>query len=266
MLTISHAISNSDSESSLIPFITAGYPNLDATRHIVELLDSQGVQAIEIGLPYSDALADGFVIQESSRVALQEKTYLGQVLQLVNVLSKNIETPIIIFTYLNLVLSQGIEIFMQRIAESGVKGLVVPDLPLEESDYFIAIAGYYDIELILFVAPSSSDKRIHEIILKAPGCIYLVSSYGVTGTRDYIDPNIKYLVNRIKSLSDKQIILGFGISNELQVNQIVSSDLHIDAIVMGTAFINKIKQAHNEGDYTSVGLFCSRLKGAMICN
>jgi tryptophan synthase alpha chain len=264
MLTISRAISNLNLKTALIPFITAGYPNLDATLEVIRLLDQHGVHAIELGVPYSDALADGFVIQESSRIALMQKTYIDQVLQLVNTLDSTIKAPIIIFTYLNPVLSKGAEVFIQEIARAGVKGLVMPDLPLEEADYFISLCSYYDIELILFVSPSSSPERINEIVLKAPGCIYLVSSYGVTGKRgDGIDTSVIGSIKRIKSLCSKPIMLGFGISNEHQVASIMSSGLSIDAVVMGTAFIEQIKVSYMNNNYDNLDLFCTKLKNAI---
>ncbi len=263
MLAISDAISNTNLKSALIPFITAGYPNLETTARVIDILDSQGVQAIELGVPYSDALADGIVIQESSRVALSQKTYVDKVLKLVHRLSSKIKAPIIIFTYLNPILSKGIEVFIKEIAQSGAKGLVIPDLPLEESDYFIAVCNYYDIELILFVSPSSSDQRIKEIALKAPGCIYLVSSYGVTGARKYIELGIQNIVKKVKMYSDKRIMLGFGISNEDHVAKIMNFDLTIDAIVMGTAFVNQIKNSYSSNSYDELNIFCNKLKNAM---
>lgn len=263
MLAISNAISGTDLKSALVPFITAGYPNIDITSKVINLLDKQGVQAIELGIPYSDALADGIVIQESSRIALEKKTYIDQVLNIVRNVSKSIKAPIIIFTYLNPILCKGINLFIQEIAESGAKGLVIPDLPLEEADYFIAVCNYYQIELILFVSPASSDKRIREIVLKAPGCIYLLSSYGVTGLRNGIESNIQNLVKKIKNISNKCVMLGFGISNENQVADIMNSNLQIDAIVMGSAFINQITCSYKDDDYNNLNLFCMRVKQAM---
>lgn len=263
MLTISDAISNTDLKSALIPFITAGYPSLDVTAKVVELLDSKGVEVIELGVPYSDALADGVAIQESSKVALEKKTYLDQVLELVHILNGKIQAPIIVFTYLNPVLSKGIQTFVKEMAQAGAKGLIIPDLPLEETDYLISICNYYKIELILFVSPSSSDRRIRDIALKAPGCIYLVSSYGVTGLRDCIEIDVQSVVNKIRLHSDKRIMLGFGISNELQVAEIMSFDLNVDAIVMGTAFINKIKSSCSINNYDNLSLFCDKIKSKM---
>ena len=263
MLAISTVISNTDLKSALIPFVTAGYPNLNITAEVVQLLDCHGVQAIELGVPYSDALADGLVIQESSRVALEQETYLDQVMGCANMLNKKIKAPIIIFTYLNPILSKGAEVFVREIARTGVKGLVIPDLPLEETEYFIALCTYYNIELILFVAPSSSSRRVRKIVQKAPGCIYLVSSYGVTGAKDDVDTSVYSIVDLIRSISDKPIILGFGISNDLQVTKIMKSNLDISAIVIGTAFINQIKNSYNDRGYNSLSLFCYKLMNAM---
>lgn len=263
MLIISNAISANNSKPALVPFVTAGYPNLDVTMEVIALLDQQGVQAIELGIPYSDALADGTVIQESSQIALAQKTYVDKVLNLVKAISPIIKAPIIIFTYLNPILSIGIELFVKEIAQSGAKGLVVPDLPLEESDYFITVCTHYSIELILFVSPSSSYQRIQKIVMKAPGCIYLVSSYGVTGTKDHIAINIQDLVEKIKLTSNKRVMLGFGISNEAQVASIAGSNLGIDAVVIGTAFINHIKYSYSENSYNRLNMFCNRLKDAI---
>lgn len=263
MLTISNAISNTSLKSALIPFITAGYPNLRVTSKVINLLDKQGVHAIELGIPYSDALADGILIQESSRIALEQKVYINQILTLVKQLSKNISAPIIIFTYLNPILSRGIDTFIREIAESGAKGLVIPDLPLEESDYFIAISNYYNIELILFISPASPEARIQEIILKAPGCIYLVSSYGVTGLRQRLGENLYQLVQKIKNNTNKRIMLGFGISNEQQVSEIMKYNLNVDAIVMGSAFIREITYSYNNNNYEHLNLFCQKIKNAM---
>ena len=264
MFAISDALSNTNLKSALIPFITAGYPNISVTSEIISMLDREGVQAIELGIPYSDALADGPLIQESSRIALEHKISMSQILALVHRLSARIKAPIIIFTYLNPVLSKGIEIFIREIAVAGAQGLVIPDLPVEESDYFIAICNYYNVELILFVSPATSFERVQQILLKAPGCIYLVSSYGVTGLRASLKEDLLSLVTRIKTLSNKRIMLGFGISSDKQVSTIVKKyNSYIDAIVIGSAFIKEIKYGYEHQDYQSVSLFCQKIKKAM---
>nr|YP_009502205.1 tryptophan synthase alpha subunit [Porolithon onkodes]ASB29806.1 tryptophan synthase alpha subunit [Porolithon onkodes] len=263
MLTISKAILNTNLKSSLVPFITAGYPSLSATSKLIHLLDAQGVNAIELGIPYSDALADGPVIQESSRVALNQKVYFEKILELVNQECSTIQAPIIIFTYLNPILSRGISIFIKEIADAGVKGLIIPDLPIEEADYFIALCKLYSIELILFVSLTSSEARIKQIVLKAPGCIYLVSSYGVTGERRNLHKGLPSVIAKIRQYSDKPIMLGFGISNENQVAEIMRSNLAINAIVMGSVFIKKIANNGFNNSFDNIKDFCQKIKQFM---
>lgn len=263
MSKISNAIKNTNLQSALIPFITAGYPSLKTTKEVIYLLDDIGVNAIELGIPYSDALADGPIIQESSRIALKHKVCINQIINLVKDINQEIKTPLIIFTYLNPILSKGIDSFIKDIAEAGVKGLIIPDLPIEESDYFITVCNYYSIELILFISPASPDKRIQEILLKAPGCIYLVSSYGVTGLRNKIGSHLFQLIKKIKNTTNKQIMLGFGISNAQQVSEIMNYNLDIDAIVMGSAFIKMISSSCKNNNYQDLSIFCEQLKSSM---
>lgn len=263
MFTISKTISSTKSKLALVPFITAGYPNIEATRDILYLLDANGANVIELGIPYSDALADGIIIQESSRKALEQKVYIDQVLMLVRQVSPNINAPIILFTYYNPLLCRGLDLFIKEISQAGVKGLVVPDLPLEESDYLIKVCQYYSIELILFVSPTSSEKRIKAIVTKAPGCIYLVSSCGVTGLRGSIDLRIKELVQVIKKDANKCIMLGFGISNKNQVTELINQELGIDAIVMGSAFVNKITDSLICNNYKGLEKFCKEIKSVI---
>lgn len=262
MFTISETISNVKTRSALVPFITVGYPNLEMTMKIIYLLDKKGANVIELGIPYSDALADGIVIQESSRIALEQKTYIDQVLNLVRKVSPNLVAPIIIFTYYNPILCRGLDTFVREIAESGAKGLIVPDLPLEESDYLIWLCSSYYIELILFVSPTSSESRIKSIVSKAPGCIYLVSSCGVTGLRDVLDSNVQELVRNIKRNTNKCIMLAFGISDRDQILDLMELKLDIDAIVMGSAFIKKITDGDNLSCET-IGSFCESIKCAI---
>nr|YP_009396961.1 Tryptophan synthase alpha subunit [Spyridia filamentosa]ARW66147.1 Tryptophan synthase alpha subunit [Spyridia filamentosa] len=243
------------SKCSLIPFITAGYPNLDTTTKVLRALDEAGADIIELGIPYSDALADGFVIQESSRKALLQGVYVNQVLDVLKTTASFIRTPIVIFTYYNPIIARGILCFISEISHAGAKGLIIPDLPLEEADYMLAICCKYNIELILFVAPTSSENRIKKIVEKSPGCIYLVSSTGVTGVRQQFNLDIDYMSQYIKNISNKYIIIGFGISNSMQVRQL--SQKNIDGIVVGSAFVNLLA---NDLPVDSILQFCKTLK------
>lgn len=218
---------------SFIPFITAGYPNIELTIESIIALDQEGADIIELGVPYSDALADGTLIQEASKVALEAGVDIDKVFDIVRYLYKKISTPLIIFTYYNPILVRGLDVFINEISELGIKGLIVPDLPIEECGYIIDLCDFYDVELISFISPTSSSKRISNISSKSPGCLYLVSSTGVTGIRDDIDPNTLRLSEGAKN---KMIMVGFGISSPSQVKKILESNQNIHGVVVGSAF------------------------------
>lgn len=261
MNTISHILFQHSNNCALIPFITAGYPDIEATIRVIKALDNQGADLIELGIPYSDALADGPVIQNASLVALKQKVYIDQILLILKSVCKNINAPMIIFTYYNPVLKRGIFRFIEEISYAGAKGLIIPDLPLEEADDLILICQENNIELILFVAPTSSLNRINFITKKSPGCIYLVSSTGVTGLRDSIDNTIMKLATYIKETSNKLIILGFGISSPLQVKKL--SKWNIDGLVVGTAFVQKLASCNSNYGMIELNNFCKSLKEAI---
>lgn len=258
---ISDILLNRKSNCALIPFVTAGYPTLDSTIDILSVLSKSGADIIEIGIPYADALADGPIIQESSKIALEQGVNIDQVMDMLKVVVPYLNLPIIIFTYYNSILAKGVESFVSQSARSGVSGLIVPDLPLEEADYLTGLCFKYSIELILFIAPTSSNTRIHSILSKSPGCIYLVSACGVTGMRDKISYQIINLIKKIKDRTNKAIILGFGISNVQQVSEI--STWNIDGIVMGSSFINKMVNKSPQNAVNDVGSFCTDIRYAI---
>nr|YP_009019705.1 tryptophan synthase alpha subunit [Gracilaria salicornia]AHH24673.1 tryptophan synthase alpha subunit [Gracilaria salicornia]UAD87553.1 tryptophan synthase alpha subunit [Gracilaria salicornia] len=261
MNVITNFLRNKSSACALVPFITAGYPNINICIQVLKVLDKKGADIIELGIPYSDALADGPVIQEASQVALQQGVYIDQVLCILETVIPELNAPIIIFTYYNPILVRGIDKFISEISAVGVKGLIIPDLPLEEVDYIIELCNLCDIELILFIAPTSSESRIQLILSKSPGCIYLVSSCGVTGLRDNINSKIKHIADKIKSTTSKLIMLGFGINTCNQVAQIVN--WNIDGVVVGSAMINQMMGKLPQETLDSIGEFCQELKLSM---
>lgn len=258
---ISEVLRKKSPNCALIPFITAGYPSLEQSIEALYVLDNKGADVIELGIPYSDALADGPIIQESSKVALDQGIHVDQVLLILNQVSQDLTSPIVIFTYYNPVLVRGIEKFITEISLNGAKGLIIPDLPLEEADYIINLCNNAKIELILFIAPTSSKVRIQSILSKSPGCIYLVSSCGVTGLRKQMAENISNLIRYIKDKTNKVMILGFGISNSEQAFDI--SRLNIDGIVVGTAFIKSMSSPYNKDVISDLGVFCSEMRSAI---
>src|SRR4028119_1924021 len=206
-------------QCALIPFITAGDPDLETTAKALQVLDDNGADAIELGVPYSDPLADGPVIQAAASRALQRGTRLDSVLEMVEKVSPNLRSPIILFTYYNPILYRGIETFLQQIKSAGVEGLVVPDLPLEEADSLIQPANKLGIELTLLVAPTSPKSRIEAIARESQGFIYLVSVTGVTGVREGLEKRAKELLQELRSITDKPIGIGFGISKPEHARQ-----------------------------------------------
>ena len=262
MHTISQAIKKLNTNCALIPFITAGDPDLASTVKAIKSLDLAGADIIELGLPYSVPLADGTTIQNASNRALIKGTCLDQVLNIIQLTVNNISAPIILYTYYNIVLSRGIAKFIEEIYYAGVKGLLIPDLPLEESDYLNLLCNQFNIELIFLIAPTSSLKRIRSIIQKSSGCIYLVSKTGVTGTYSDIKSQVKNIILQIKTLTNKPIILGFGISTIKQVQQICK--LNVEGIVMGSAFVQKLSEGSPEEGINRLTQFCKEIKKTIL--
>ena len=240
MTTISHCLETlrSQNKCALIPFVTAGDPDLKTTAEALKILDANGADIIELGVPYSDPLADGPVIQAAATRALQKGTRLDDVIELVKSVSPSLRAPIILFTYYNPILHRGIKQFLEQIAEAGVKGLVVPDLPVEESSELLETAASLGIEVILLVAPTSSKERIETIARQSQGFIYLVSVTGVTGIRSQLQTRVKDILTEIRGITNKPIGLGFGISQPEQARQAV--DWGADAVIVGSAIVKMI--------------------------
>ena len=248
-------------QCALIPFITAGDPDLETTAKALQVLDDNGADAIELGVPYSDPLADGPVIQAAATRALQRGTRLDAVLEMVAKVSPNLRSPIILFTYYNPILYRGIETFLQQIKSAGVQGLVVPDLPLEEADSLIQPANKLGIELTLLVAPTSPKSRIEAIAHQSQGFIYLVSVTGVTGVRDGLDKRVKDLLQELRSVTEKPIGIGFGISTPEHARQV--KEWGADAAIVGSAFVKRLAEGTPEQGLESIGQFCKSLKAAI---
>lgn len=248
-------------QCALIPFITAGDPNLETTAKALKILDQSGADIIELGVPYSDPLADGPVIQAAATRALQQGTTLDQVLDLVKTVSPELQAPIILFTYYNPILNQGIDAFMQRIAAAGVKGLVVPDLPLEEVQALLDAAQAASIEVVLLVAPTSPMERIQAIAEKSQGFIYLVSVTGVTGMRAQVQGRVRELLTDLRGVTDKAIGVGFGISQPEQARQVMSWGA--DAVIVGSAFVKRLSESTPGEGLKNVESFCRTLKIAI---
>jgi tryptophan synthase alpha chain len=249
------------SQCALIPFITAGDPDLKTTAEALRILDESGADLIELGVPYSDPLADGPTIQAAATRALQQGVRLDDVLDMVKEVAPQLKAPIILFTYYNPILNRGIESFLKQIAEVGIKGLVVPDLPLEEAESLLTPAAEIGIEVVLLVAPTSSKERIEAIAHQSQGFIYLVSVTGVTGVRNQIESRVQDILQQMRTVTDKPIGVGFGISQPEQARQI--KDWGADAVIVGSAFVKRLADGTPAEGLSAIGEFCQNLKSAL---
>ncbi|MGF1491171.1 MAG: tryptophan synthase subunit alpha [Microcoleaceae cyanobacterium] len=249
------------SECGLIPFITAGDPDLATTAKALQILDQNGADLIELGVPYADPLADGPVIQAAATRALQRGTTLDQVLEMLQEISPGLHAPIILFTYYNPILYLGVRQFLEKIHAAGARGLVIPDLPLEEAGSVLQTCQDVGIELTLLVAPTSPKERMIEIAKQSQGFIYLVSVTGVTGVRSQLQTRVQTILEQMQSLTDKPMGVGFGISQPQQAQQVKSWGA--DAVIVGSAFVKRLAAPTPEEGLAEIARFCQSLKTAI---
>src|SRR5919202_1293994 len=249
------------SQCALIPFITAGDPDLKTTAEALRLLDKSGANLIELGVPYSDPLADGPTIQAAATRALQRGVRLDDVLAMVKDVAFEVKAPIILFTYYNPILNRGIEVFLKQIAEVGIKGLVVPDLPLEEASALLTPAAEIGIEVVFLVAPTSPKERIEAIARQSQGFIYLVSVTGVTGMRNQLESRVQDILQQMRAVTDKPIGVGFGISQPEHARTV--KNWGADAVIVGSAFVKRLADGTPSEGLSAIGEFCQNLKSAI---
>ncbi len=244
----------------LVAYITAGDPDLMRSRDIVRALARGGADVIEIGVPFSDPIADGPVIQRASERALAAGGTLTSVLELVRDLRGELTVPLVLFTYVNPVLRLGADRFVTEAAAAGVDGVLLLDLPIEESATMHAALTGAAIDQVFLVSPTTSDERLREAGRLGRGFLYAISRLGVTGARDAVAQSAAPLVARIRSVSDLPIALGFGISTPDHVRQVAS---YADAAVVGSAIVRVVEEAARSGEDVpgAVERFVSWLKG-----
>ncbi len=245
-------------EPALIPFITAGDPSLELTAKALLALDRHGADFIELGVPYADPLADGPVIQSAAVRALARGTKLADILSMVTDVTPHLQAPLILFSYYNPILNRGITPFLQAIHRAGVRGLVVPDLPLEEAEVLLRPASAIGVEVIMLVAPTSPKERLEAIAQASQGFIYLVSTTGVTGMRSAVAQRVKTMIEHLRSVTDKPIGVGFGISQPEHAKQVI--DWGADAAIIGSAMVKRLAESQ---DVTALAEFCATLKRAI---
>jgi tryptophan synthase alpha chain len=244
MTAIEQAFQNQKQQgnAALVGYIMAGDPKPEATPQIADALIRGGIDVLELGLPFSDPIADGPTIQAASIRALAAKTTPIQVLTIAKQLKQQHDIPIVIMTYFNPVFRIGVEKFCESAKDCKVDGLIIPDLPVEEADEYKHAAKNQELDTIFIAAPSTSSQRLKKIIAASTGFLYLVSHFGVTGTQTNLQDSTVQLINRVSAFTTGKIPLavGFGISNPRHIQKIVQAGA--DGAIVGSAFINIIQK------------------------
>ncbi|MEB3332452.1 MAG: tryptophan synthase subunit alpha [Synechococcaceae cyanobacterium] len=248
---------------ALMPFLMAGDPEPSITRDTLLALQAAGADLIELGIPYSDPLADGPVIQAAAGRALAAGTTPAGVLELLRGLRGTLTIPVILFTYSNPLLNRGMEAFCRNAAEAGAAGLVVPDLPLEEAERLAPIAAAHGLDLVLLVAPTTPAERMARIHASSRGFTYLVSVTGVTGVRSALGNRVQPLVAALKALDGPPVAVGFGISGPPQARQVRSWGA--DGAIVGSALVKLMADAAARGDDVPAAAagFCRELRAGL---
>jgi tryptophan synthase alpha chain len=244
---------------ALIPFITAGDPDLKTTEQLILAMAKAGADLIELGIPFSDPVAEGPVIQLASERALQAGATTDKILALVSRVRKESDVPLAFMTYINPVFAYGIDRFMHDSREAGVDALIIPDLPFEEREEIIPYCSQYGIELISMIAPTSQE-RIKMIAREARGFVYCVSSLGVTGVREQISTEAENMVAMVKAVQDIPCAVGFGISSPEQAQQISQT---ADGVIVGSAIMQIVEQFGVES-VSPVAAFVREMKQSII--
>jgi len=266
------ALLKQENRRGFIPFITAGDPDLRTTYDLIIELAQAGATLIELGVPFTDPMADGPVIQRASERALRHDFGVAEILQIVAEARRQTEVPIILFSYFNPLLQFGVrkagetstlpafEKLAREAKTAGIDGVLVTDLVPEEAGEFASVLRAHDLDLIFLVAPTSTDERLQMVAEGASGFIYAVSRAGITGARDEVSVEAEKLVRRLRRFSDLPVAVGFGISKPEQVTDVWR---YADAAVVGSAIVREIEQSLSSGDCVSrVGHLARRLTSA----
>lgn len=243
---------------AFIPFVTAGDPDLDTTEKLLIEMSKSGADIIEIGIPFSDPIAEGVVIQEADLRALASGTTTDKIFDMVKQIRPQIKCALAVMTYINPIFVYGTDKFMKKCSECGISGVIVPDAPFEEKDELKDYCDKYGIELISLIAPTSHN-RIKMIAKEAQGFVYCVSSMGVTGVRKEITTDVGEMVRLVKSVSDTPCAIGFGISTPEQAKKMAQS---ADGVIVGSAIV-KIVAKYGKDCIEPVCKYVKQMKEAI---
>ncbi|HZY31044.1 MAG TPA: tryptophan synthase subunit alpha [Candidatus Methylomirabilis sp.] len=247
-------------ECALIPYLTAGDPDLATTQALILEFERRGADLLEIGVPFSDPLADGVTIQRASQRALLGGTTLTRILEMVRAIRSNCDLPLLLMSYANPIFHFGFARFAKEATAAGVDGLIVPDLPPEEAIELIEATVSHGLHTVFLLAPTTSRERVQKIAAASRGFIYYVSLRGVTGARSSISDDLEATIRMIRVETDKPLAVGFGISNPAQVRMVARV---ADGVIVGSAIVSLLERNGGSGDLVKhAGDFVASLKAA----
>jgi len=242
--------------TALIPYITVGYPSVETTLKVVPLLASSGCDIVELGIPFSDPLADGATIQRASYEALRQGVTPKVCFEVAQELRRQVEIPLVFMTYYNPVLKFGLEQFCSKCTEVGIDGLIIPDLPPEEGQDLEQSTKRHGLDIIYLLSPASTEERVRLVTSKSSGFIYLVSLTGVTGARDKLPEELESFVARVRERTEKPLCVGFGVSTAEQARRIAKV---ADGVIVGSRIIQLMEE---DATFSSLKAFASSLREA----
>ncbi len=228
---------------AVVPYVCAGDPNLGTTEEIIIAMAEHGADVIEVGVPFSDPMADGPSIQHACQRAIDAGVTLSKIFEMIKRIREKTDVPIVLFSYYNILFNGGFEKNVKTAKEIGIDGILVVDVPFEEYDEIEPVLNDNDIHLIRLVAPTTDGKRLEKILKDAAGFVYCITVKGVTGTRTELPMDLKDRLTKIKKLSPAPIVAGFGISSGEMAKPIAK---HCDGIVVGSAFVNRIANSSSK--------------------
>lgn len=230
-------------KTAFIPFITAGDPDLQTTKALILEFEKRGADIIELGIPFSDPIADGPIIQASYYRALVRGVKVAHILDMISDLRKQSEIPIVSMVSYSTVYKGGSYAFVEKAFKAGLDGLTIPDLPVEEDDELFEVAKKYDFKVVCFVAPTTTDERMALITRKSQGFLYYISVVGITGVRDRLPEDIVQNIKKLKQMTDTPVAVGFGVSTAEHAKMVGKV---ADGVIVGSAIIREIEKCAKE--------------------
>jgi tryptophan synthase alpha chain len=230
-------------KKAFIPYIMVGYPSLEVTKDVLILFEECGADVVELGVPFTDPLADGPIIQRASEMALLQGITLKKVIAFVKVVRQSIRVPLVLMTYYNPVFRYGEEAFVKDAKDAGVNGLIIPDLPPEEAGNLIRYARRESLDTIFLLAPTSNTERIKKVAKASRGFIYYVSVTGITGSRLLLDGSLEIFISGIRKFTDKPIAVGFGVSSPEEASSVSKVS---DGVIVGSAIVKRLHESPDD--------------------